>query len=143
MKNIAIILLMSLTINAYAKDTAYKAHCFTQPCFIEGDFVGDGKMDRAELIETTDHKKGIEVKLATGKKVTVGAGNKIGQGGDDFMWMDLWSLHKGKIEKPNKKAAKPPTPKGDSLQVAQEFKSSAIIYWNGSKFDWYQLELSK
>lgn len=129
-----------ITINAHAKDSSYKAHCFTQPCSIEGDFDGDGLKDRAELIETTDHKKGIEVKFANGKKAVIGAGNKIGNGGVDFLWMDVWSLHKGKIEKPNKKAAKPPTPKGDSLQVAQEFKSSAIIYWTGSKFDWYQLE---
>ncbi|UYL07750.1 hypothetical protein B9G69_011905 [Bdellovibrio sp. SKB1291214] len=140
MKYAALILMCSFSCSAFAKGD-YKSHCFTQPCFIEGDFDGDGMKDRAELVEA-DHKKGIEFTLHSGKTVVVGAGNKIGKGREDFLWMDKWELHKKetKIEKPNKKAAKPPTPKGDSLLVAQEWKSSAIIYWNGKKFDWYQLE---
>jgi FG-GAP repeat len=58
------------------------------PSYLEGDFNGDGKTDVAvSNKERASGKLGIViVHGATGKVPILGAG--IGNGGDDFEWMD-------------------------------------------------------
>lgn len=97
-----------------------------QPSFYVGDFNGDGKSDVALLIkEKTTAKVGIAIVEGGERKIKiVGAGKSFGNGGDDFSWMDVWSIrHAGKV---------------DRLYVAKSEAASAVIYGmdqgiNGSK----------
>ena len=98
----------------------------TEPSFFAGDFNGDGRSDVALLIqEKTTGKVGITI-LESGKNQfkILGAGKFFGNGGDDFSWMDVWSIrHTGKT---------------DRLYVAKSEAASAVIYWDGSKYKWQQ-----
>ena len=62
------------------------------PTYLEGDFNGDGKIDVAVLLtQRSTGKLGIAIVHGTTGKVTIlGAGFVIGNGGDDFEWMDSW-----------------------------------------------------
>ena len=66
-----------------------------RPSYLEGDFNGDGKMDAAVLVkERSTGKTGIAIVHGTTGKVTIlGAGVGIGNGGDDFEWMDSWQVY--------------------------------------------------
>jgi hypothetical protein len=97
-----------------------------EPSFYVGDFNGDGKSDVALLIkEKPTAKVGIAIVEGGGSKIKiVGAGKSFGNGGDDFSWMDTWSIrHSGKL---------------DRLYVAKSEAASALIYWDGSKYKWQQ-----
>jgi hypothetical protein len=96
------------------------------PSFYIGDFNGDGKSDVALLIkEKTTTKVGIAIVEGGEREIKiVGAGKSFGNGGDDFSWMDVWSIrHSGKV---------------DRLYVAKSEAASAVIYWDGSKYKWQQ-----
>jgi hypothetical protein len=97
-----------------------------EPSFYVGDFNGDGKSDVALLIkEKSTAKVGIAIVEGGERKIKiVGCGKSFGSGGDDFSWMDVWSIrHLGKV---------------DRLYVAKSEAASAVIYWNGSKYKWQQ-----
>jgi hypothetical protein len=111
--------------------------CYIKPCEIKGDFGGNGKIDHATLVEDSDGRRGIRVKMANGKSYVIGAGNAIGSGGANFDWMDHWEIHHGAIQQ-GVDEGKPPKVKGDSLLLQQTNSASGIVYWNGSDFEWYQ-----
>ena len=107
-------------------NTRYELVQKLEPSFYVGDFNGDGKSDVALLIkEKTTAKVGIAIVEGGESKITiVGAGKSFGNGGDDFSWMDAWSVrHSGKV---------------DRLYVAKRETASAVIYWDGSKYKWQQ-----
>src|SRR5258708_12594143 len=84
-----------------------------EPSFFAGDFNGDGRLDVALLIqERTTAKVGIAI-LESGKNQfkILGAGKSFGNGGDDFSWMDVWSMrHSGKANQLYVANRKPPNP---------------------------------
>jgi hypothetical protein len=118
----------------------YDASFRLKPFYLEGDFNGDGKMDTAVLVkERTTGKLGIAIVHSTTGKVTVlGAGVGIGNGGDDFEWMDSWKVY----SKPRSAHApveiNVPRLRGDALLVEKSEAASALIYWNGKKYVWSQ-----
>src|SRR6478736_9823720 len=65
------------------------------PSYLEGDFNGDGRMDAAVLVkERSTGKLGIAIVHGSTDKVTIlGAGIGVGNGGDDFEWMDSWQVY--------------------------------------------------
>ena len=111
-----------------------------KPSYLEGDFNGDGKIDVAALVkERSTGKLGIAiVHGATGKVIIIGAGIGIGNGGDDFGWMDSWQVYsktrvahaEGEISVPHLRA--------DALLVQKSEAASALIYWNGKRYVWSQ-----
>jgi hypothetical protein len=111
-----------------------------KPSYLDGDFNGDGKMDTAVLVkERSTGKLGIAILDGTTGKVTIlGAGNGIGNGGDDFEWMDSWQVYS------KTRGAHAPGEKsvlhlrGDALLVEKSEAASALIYWNGKKYVWSQ-----
>lgn len=130
------ILWLILAILAPVRAADVTPKCFIKPCEIRGDFDGDGRSDRAVLVQNKAGQKGIEVRFAGGKTALLGAGVEVGSGGDDFNWMDAWRLHQGGISAGDGRPG--PRPKGDSLSVEKSDSASGILYWNGRRFEWAQ-----
>ncbi|HKY71880.1 MAG TPA: hypothetical protein VJL88_08160 [Nitrospira sp.] len=111
------------------------------PYLVYGDFNGDGALDIAVLIRRrSDGFQGIGI-LHGGdtKPIILGAGNAIGNGGDNFDWLGAWSVYpKGPVEKSVYEEGPPPQIRGDLLFVEKLESASGLIYWDGSAYRWYQ-----
>ncbi|MEO7998813.1 MAG: hypothetical protein ABI852_15290 [Gemmatimonadaceae bacterium] len=96
---------------------------------ISGKFDGDTTTDVAILVEHTVTKKiGIVfVHHGVTRTMQVGAGIELGNGGDNFDWMDSW-----KVEPRNK------TRRTDALLVERESSASGLIYFLNGKYRWKQ-----
>jgi hypothetical protein len=83
-------------------------------------------------------KLGIAIIHSATDNVTVlGAGNVIGNGGDDFEWMDSWQVYsKGRATQET--VGSVPHLRGDALLVGKSEAASALIYWNGKRYAWFQ-----
>ena len=110
------------------------------PSYLEGDFNGDGKMDVAVLVkERSTGKLGIAIVHGTTGKVTIlGAGIGIGNGGDDFEWMDSWHVYSKTRAAHASDKTSVPRLRGDALLVEKSEAASALIYWNGKRYVWSQ-----
>jgi hypothetical protein len=133
MRKTPIWLLLILSAPATASPPTYKPDCYIRPCELTGDFDGDKKPDKATLIRRSqDGKKGILFRLSSRQKeIVVGAGNQFGNGGDNFDWMDHWSLQQA-----NEKS---PKAKGDSIWIGKSESASAEVFWDGKRLRWRQL----
>jgi len=68
----------------------------------------------------------------------LGAGRALGNGGDDFRWMDAWHVHpRGKVNRGADGKA-PPVLKGDALTLIKTEAASGLVYWDGARYAWYQ-----
>ena len=110
------------------------------PCYLRGDFDGDSEPDVAITVkEISSGKLGMMIFHYKNKNFyIVGAGKEIGNGRDDFKWMTNWSVkRKGKV---GQGAVNSPPPEliGEALYVEKAESASAIIYWNGEEYMWYQ-----
>ena len=109
-----------------------------KPFYVRGDFNGDGKADTAVIVkQRSTGKLGIAIIHGVTDKVAVlGAGMAIGNGGDDFEWMDSWEVYSK-----DRSAAGKTVPKlhGDALLVSKSEAASALIHWNGKRYVWMQL----
>lgn len=115
--------------------------CFrVNPSHLEGDFNGDGKEDVAVLVkEHSSGKVGIAIVHGTTGKVTIlGAGIGIGNGGDDFEWMDSWKVYSKKRAAHSSGETSIPRLRGDALLVEKSDAASALIHWNGKRYVWSQ-----
>jgi hypothetical protein len=97
-------------------------------------------MDTAVLVkERSSGKFGIAiVHGATGKVTILGAGIEIGNGGDNFEWMDFWQVYPKTRATPASGESSLPHLRGDALLVEKSEAASALIYWNGKKYVWSQ-----
>jgi hypothetical protein len=110
------------------------------PFYLRGDFNGDGKIDVAALVkQRSTGKLGIAIVHGEAEKATIlGAGTAIGNGGDDFEWMDSWQVYsRGRVGRGSDET---PIPHfhGDALLVGKSEAASALIYWNGKHYVWLQ-----
>jgi hypothetical protein len=120
---------------------AYATEDRVRPCHLSGDFDGDGKEDIAVVVrQAATAKRGIAIWQSHSHTwQVVGAGHAVGEGGDDFSWMDAWSVYpKGKRVEEGVEAGPPPRLRGDGLLVEKTEAASAIIYWSGKNYRWYQ-----
>jgi len=112
------------------------------PFYLRGDFDGDDIPDYAlSIIDVKSGKKGIII-YHTMTKVyfKFGAGTSLnnGNGGDDYGWMDSWKvITKREVEIGVGETEKIML-KGEAISVIQLESASALIYWNGSEYRWYQ-----
>jgi hypothetical protein len=125
----------ALANGAFAKD--YDISSRVNPSFLDGDFDGDGRMDVAALVkQRSTGKVGVAIVHGGNNKVTIlGAGTSIGNGGDDFEWMDSWEIYS---KDRAVKGTNFPKLHGDALLVSKSEAASALIYWNGKRYVWLQ-----
>ena len=97
------------------------------PFVWRGDFDGDKVQDFAVFIRDTKSKKeGIAILRRSRSTLVVGAGIELGNGGDDFSWLDMWGVIEGHgVE-------------ADQLFVAKESSASAIVSLKNDKPTWQQ-----
>jgi hypothetical protein len=110
------------------------------PFYLRGDLNGDGKIDVAALVkQRSTGKLGIAIIHGEAEKATIlGAGTAIGNGGDDFEWMDSWQVYsKGRVALEGGEKSLPHL-RGDALLVSKSEAASALIYWNGEHYVWLQ-----
>ena len=121
------------------------------PFYLRGDFDGDGKPDYAVLVTNKRSKKsavaialstksGVDVIGGEGMKLRVGT-EKDGYDLEDFDWMDAWQVHKRVPLSRNEFNDHATIPKmsGEGIMVERTEAASALIYWDGKSFRWYQL----
>jgi len=110
------------------------------PFYQRGDFDGDGRADYAVLVRhARTGKRGIAFVHRGGVAVyVVGAGNPIGRGGDDFSWMDAWRVFERRPVPRGATGGAAPTLRGDGLMVEKTESASAVLWWDGRGYRWYQ-----
>ena len=129
--------------NALTKGTIGKKYDFSfriNPSHLEGDFNADGKMDVAVLVkERSTGKVGIAIVSGrTGKVTILGAGIGVGNGGDDFEWMDSWQVYSKTPAAHGISESGVERLRGDALLVETSEAASGLIYWNGKRYVWSQ-----
>jgi hypothetical protein len=121
-------------------DAAYRVSTQLNPFYLSGDLDGDGRADAAILVRhIASGKLGIAaLQAGSGGTHVLGAGVDVGNGGDDFAWMDFWRIYqKASVpEGPTEDA--PPALIGDALLVGKSESASALLYWDGKGYRWYQ-----
>lgn len=89
--------------------------------------------------ERSTGKLGIAiVHSPTGKVTILGAGIGIGNGGDNFEWMDSWQVYSKTRAAHAEAESSVPHLRGDALLVEKSEAASALIYWNGKRYVWSQ-----
>src|SRR5438874_1372597 len=123
---------------ALAKD--YDLSFQMNPFYRSGDFNGDGKIDVAVLVkQRSTGKLGIAIVYGAKDKVTIlGAGTIIGNGSDDFAWMDSWQVYSKAAAAQQTDETHASHIRGDALLVGKSEAASALIYWNGKRYVWLQ-----
>ena len=125
----------AITNGSLAKN--YDVSFHVNPFYLRGDFNGDGKIDVAVLVkQRSTGKVGIAIINGAPDKITIlGAGTTIGNGGDDFEWMDSWEIY-SKDRMANGTSV--PKLRCDALLVIKSEAASALICWNGKRYVWLQ-----
>lgn len=118
----------------------YEVSDFINPIFLVGDFDGDSIDDVAIAISAIDSdKKGILIIHKNANQHFIcGAGNMIGNGGDDFKWMDIWKIYDKSELKPGMGETEIIPLKSKALFVKKSESASAVIYWTETEYKWYQ-----
>jgi hypothetical protein len=113
----------------FRRDYAVSTHL--EPAALSGDFDGDGRTDVAVLVaRRATGARGIAFLHAGSPHAwVVGAGHELGNGGDDFSWMDAWSVQpRGRVA----------GQRGEAVLVEQREAASALLYWDGAAWRWHQ-----
>jgi hypothetical protein len=121
-------------------DINYTPSFHLNPFYLKGDFDGDGKLDYAIMVKNKNSGKyGIAFCHTSNHKVyVVGAGNPLGARREDFGWMDAWHIYPKGVVFQGATEKSPPKLMGDALVVEKLEASSALIYWSGKEYQWYQ-----
>jgi hypothetical protein len=108
------------------------------PFYQRGDFDGDGRADLAILVRArASGKIGILMLQRAGRPVLLGAGRPFGNGGDDFAWIDQWSVDDGGPSARHHSGPAAGEP-ADALWVAKEGAASALIRYRNKRYVWQQ-----
>ena len=133
-----------------ALDKQYIIKADQKPPYLEADFNRDGGADIAVIVH--DKLKGRKGILVVHRKSNTyhvfGAGKSFGSGGDDFKWLEKWSLYTDQSatetlfdeETGDILAGKEVKLAGPGILVADYEDGAAIaggiIYWDGKHYTW-------
>jgi hypothetical protein len=110
------------------------------PYYQRGDFDGDGSQEYAVMVRDSSSSR-IGIAFVRRRDLSiriVGAGRVLGKGGDDFAWMDAWRVFdRGPVARGVGEGT-PPILRGDALLVEKTESASALIWWDGKTYRWYQ-----
>lgn len=115
----------------------YKISGRINPFYLRGDFDGDGRPDYAVLVTNSKGERGVAIcRAASRTPEVIGAGVVLNKLTDyDF---DAWMVFpKGPVERGVGEGA-PPKLLGDAVSIIWPESASALLYWDGRKFHWYQ-----
>ena len=100
-----------------------------RPCFLRGDFDGDGTPDFAiQVRDRATGKVGIALEhSSTHEWFITGAGHRMSSGEDDFDWMDSWRVVPNSVRR-----------KGDAIMAEKSSSATGLIYWTGREYKWFQ-----
>ena len=115
----------------------YQLSAHINPFYLHRD--GDGRQDTAILLKKrATGKNGIAIyRGKTNRLVIIGAGRDWGDGGDDFPGLNARYVFQ-RAGGGGRHGKKPPKLRGDALMVNQTDSASALIYWDGKRYGWYQ-----
>ena len=136
--NVPEIIERAISKGPLAKD--YEVSFHLNPFYLRGDFNGDGEVDVAVLVkQRSTGKLGIAIiHGGTSKVAILGAGAHVGNGGDDFDWMDNWQVYpKGRLARGTDETSVPRL-HGEALLVGKSEAASGLIYWDGKRYVWFQ-----
>ena len=108
-----------------------------KPHVLRGDFDGDGTEDYAVAV-TQGGDQGILICRSAGAStpIVLGAGSAFQEMRNlDFTSWSVHSRHR-RIAR-GFEQGRPPVLRGDAILLEWE-SASAIVYWNGKRFSWYQ-----
>jgi hypothetical protein len=128
-------------LRATSGDEPYALSSWLNPYYLQADFNGDGRADIAVLVreKATDKRGVLIVHVGASQHCVLGAGNSLGNGGDDFSWMDAWHTRvRGVVEQSVHEERGPPSLPGDALVVIKAEAASGLVYWTGTEYSWYQ-----
>jgi len=96
-------------------------------------------MDTAVLVKDRKTSKlGIAILNSSSRKWLLVAAGHTFEAGDNFEWMDQWSVYpRGPVEE-GVEAGTPPKLKGAAILAEKSESASGLIYWNGHNYAWYQ-----
>ena len=126
-------------LQAEAFAQRYVLDAYLNPYCLHGDFDGDGKGDFALFVrDRAQQRIGIAFLHQAGEApVVVGAGREVGNGSDDFGWVDAWSLfERGPV--PAGIEGDGPQLRGDGVMIYRAESSSALLWWDGKDYRWHQ-----
>ena len=118
-------------------ESQYKLSDRSNPFYLRGDFDGDGKSDYAVLVTNDKGERGMAVCRAVASRPEIlGAGTIFNKLRD--LTFGAWMVFpKGPVER-GVEAGPPPTLRGDALLIIWPESASALTYWDGRGFRWYQ-----
>ncbi|MBN4066101.1 hypothetical protein JYT51_02065 [Candidatus Amoebophilus asiaticus] len=121
-------------------DNQYELSDFMNPFYLLADFNGDKKTDIVVTVEEIKTGKTgfIIFHIDTDDFYVIGAGNSIGNGGDNFQWLDIWKVYTKDIIEPGVGETKRVELTADAIFVEKAESASAVIYWTGKEYKWYQ-----
>ena len=118
---------------------------FVDPRFLEADFTGDGAKDLAIPVERKDNgKRGVLILFKSENMYFLaGGGNTFGPRGNDFKWLDIWSVNSDKTtygttfySNGDIKGTEEVRLNHPAISVREEEGSGGLIYYDGEKFVW-------
>jgi hypothetical protein len=119
-----------------ALGSEYRITARLNPFYLHGDFDGDGRADYAVLIARGEENGILICRASEGKPIILGAGRPFN--GMRDLNFDAWMIYPKEPVQRGVGEGSPPTLRGDAVEVVWSEKASALLYWNGSGFQWYQ-----
>lgn len=106
------------------------------PFYLRGDFDGDGKPDYVVLIKSKNQNGVAICRSGSQVAVVLGAGIEFHKMKD--LRFDAWQVYSKSPVEQGVGEGRPPRLLGEAILLTWEDSASALIYWNGRRFGWYQ-----
>jgi hypothetical protein len=116
----------------------YKVNDRINPFYLRGDFHGDGKPDYAVLIVARQTgERGVAIcRASMPQPVVLGAGTPFNKMRD--LSFEAWSVYAKHTVERGVGQRLPPKLIGEAISIIWPESASAIVYWDGKVFRWYQ-----
>jgi hypothetical protein len=119
-----------------AAGAGYAPSWAIHPARLQGDFDGDGKTDYAVLVAKGSQQGIVLCRSGSATPVVLGAGMAFNEMRDlDFT---AWHVHpRNRRVRRGAGEGRRPKLSGDAIVLEWE-SASALVYWSGGRFRWYQ-----